>query len=66
MVDRLTERVKEVYTDKVSAFFERVKAMNLTGEELYAVNDFVNAGKKTEAKWIAGAFTKLNGELAWK
>lgn len=37
MVDRLTERVKEVYTDKVSAFFERVKAMNLTGEELNAV-----------------------------
>ena len=31
-----------------------------------AYSDFVNAGKKTEAKWIAEAFTKLNGELAWE
>lgn len=31
-----------------------------------AYNGFVNAGKKTEAKWIAEAFTKLNGELAWE
>lgn len=31
-----------------------------------AWNDYTNAGKDVEAKWIAEAFTKLNGEYAWK
>lgn len=31
-----------------------------------AWNAYTDAGKKVEAKWIAEAFTKLNGEFAWK
>lgn len=37
MVDRLTEQVKNVYADKASTFFEKVKAMNLTDKELSAI-----------------------------
>ena len=37
MIDRLAEQVKKVYAGKAAAFFERVKAMNLTGKELNAV-----------------------------
>ena len=37
MNDRLAEQVKKAYTGKVSAFFEKVKAMNLVDKELSAV-----------------------------
>ena len=37
MIDRLAEQVKKAYADKASAFFEKVKAMNLTDKELNAV-----------------------------
>ena len=37
MIDRLAEQVKKVYAEKAAAFFERVKAMNLTDKELKAV-----------------------------
>ncbi len=31
-----------------------------------AWNAYTNSGKNAEAKWIAEAFTKLNGDFAWK
>lgn len=37
MIDRLAEQVKKVYAEKAAAFFERVKAMNLTDKELSAI-----------------------------
>ena len=37
MVDKLTELVKAAYTEKAAAFFEKLKAMNLTDKELSAV-----------------------------
>lgn len=37
MTDRLAEQVKKAYADKASAFFEKVKALNLTDKELTAV-----------------------------
>ena len=37
MGKRLDELVREAYADKVSAFFEKVKAMNLTDKELSAI-----------------------------
>lgn len=37
MKDRLAERVREAYANKVSLFFERLKAMNLSDKELSAI-----------------------------
>lgn len=37
MIDKLAERVKKAYADKTSAFFEKVKSMNLTDAEFNAV-----------------------------
>ena len=31
-----------------------------------AWNEYTKAGKDVEAKWIAEAFTKLNGDFAWE
>lgn len=37
MVDRLAGQVKKAYADKATAFFEKVKGMNLTDKELTAI-----------------------------
>ena len=37
MVDRLAERVRKTYGDNASAFFERVRTLNMTDRELSAV-----------------------------
>ena len=48
MVDRLAEQVKKAYAEKASAFFEMVKAMNLTDKELTAIPSLFIPGWGTD------------------